>query len=186
MPSAPSARFGLALIASVAVACGGTKHGQAIGNESRTGGGADLTAAYLCSIEDGGYRYPQMPCVVKNVGDGRYVLAKLAGSQRFRGEVHAVGGGFSFDGEYYCPWGDCTQPMHGEFVRRPSGELVGRFRDSQVIVRLVPAPQNVAWGGTSYGGDAYGGFGYGGWGYGGSSYGMQIAKPPSRRKRRPC
>ncbi|HUS28010.1 MAG TPA: hypothetical protein VMZ53_05860 [Kofleriaceae bacterium] len=174
-------RFGLAILATGA-ACGGSKHDSAIGNSSRAGGGPDLTAAYLCSIEDGGYHYPQMPCVVKNVG-GKYVLAKLAGSQRFRGEVRAAANGLSFDGEYYCPWGDCTQPMHGEFVRRAGGELVGKF--DSVVVTMVPAPANVAWGGTSYGGDAYGGFGYGGWGYGGSEYGMQLAAPaPSPRSNR--
>lgn len=177
---AAAQRISLACIASAGVACGGTKHDPSLSNQAHGAGGHDMTAAYLCSIEDGGFRYPQMPCVVKSVG-GKYMLAKLAGSQRFRGEVRPVGEGFSFDGEYYCPWGDCTQPMHGEFVRRPSGELVGTFRDNQVIVRLTPAPSNTAWGGTSYGGDAYGGFGYGGMGYGGSSYGL----PPPPRNRRP-
>ena len=171
--------FGLAIVAS---ACGGTKRDSSIGNSSAGGGGRDLTAAYLCSIEDGGYHYPQMPCVVKNV-DGKFVLAKLAGSQRFRGEVRASGDGLSFDGEYYCPWGDCTQPMHGEFVRRANGELVGHFKDASVVVTMVPAPSNVAWGGTSYGGDAYGGFGYGGWGYGGSSYGAPLEQPAPRHRR---
>ena len=172
--------FGFAIVAS---ACGGTKRDSSIGNSSAGGGGRDLTAAYLCSIEDaGGYHYPQMPCVVKNV-DGKFMLAKLAGSQRFRGEVKPLGNGFTFDGEYYCPWGDCTQPMHGEFVRRPNGELVGQFKDASVTVTMVPAPANVAWGGTSYGGDAYGGFGYGGWGYGGSSYGAPPPPPPPRHRR---
>ena len=156
MASASARCLALACVA----ACGGARHEAAIGN-SAAPRERDLTAAYLCSIEDGGYHYPKMPCVVKNVG-GKYVLAKLAGSQRFRGEVRLVGDGFTFDGEYFCPWGDCTAPMHGEFVRRPNGELVGKFRDTQVVVTLVPAPANgAAWGGTSYGGDAYGGFGYG-------------------------
>jgi hypothetical protein len=171
--------FGLAMFAS---ACGGTKREQSIGNQSGRTDGGDLTAAYLCSIEDGGYRYPQMPCVVKNV-DGKFILAKMAGSQRFRGEIRRVATGFLFDGEYYCPWGDCTQAMHGEFVRRANGDLVGRFRDASVVVTLVPAPANVAWGGAGYGGDAYGGFGYGGSGYGGSGYGLQLARPPRSNQR---
>jgi len=179
-----ASRFGLACIASSVVACGGTKHSGegSIGNNAPAKQ-RDLTAAYYCSIEDSGYRYPNFPCAIHNVS-GRWVLAKLAGSQRFRGEVRPLGEGFTFDGEYFCPFGDCSAPMHGEFQRRPNGTLVGRFTDTQVVVTLTPAPANAVWGGTGYGGDAYGGFGYGGWGYGGASYGLQQPTPP-RSNRRP-
>lgn len=170
-------RLSLAFLASAATACGGAHHDSSIGNAAGGAKQRDLTAAYLCSITDSGYHYPNFPCAIRQVG-GRYVLAKLAGSQRFRGEVRPVGEGFSFDGEYFCPFGDCNAPMHGEFVRRPGGELVGRFTDTQLVVTLLPAPANAGWaGGSSYGGDAYGGFGYGGAGYGGLGYGGSNRRP---------
>src|SRR5262249_29486641 len=46
----------------------------------------DLTGAYFCSIEESGYRYPGYPCAIRKI-DGRWMLAKLAGSERFRGEI---------------------------------------------------------------------------------------------------
>lgn len=165
-----------AVLLCALAACGSAKSNGSISN-SAPQRQHDLTAQYACSIESDGYRYPPFPCAVRNV-DGKYMLAKLAGSQRFRGEVRAVGQGFTFDGEFYCPFGDCTSPMRGEFVRRPNGTLVGRFDQPSIVVTLEPS--GGAYGGTGYGGDSYGGFGYGGWGYGGSSYGLQI--PRSNRR----
>lgn len=164
-----------AVLLCALAACGGTKPSGSIGNAAPLRQ-HDLSANYLCSIESEGFRYPQFPCAVRSV-DGKYVLAKLAGSQRFRGEVKALGEGFTFDGEFYCPFGDCTAPMRGEFVRRTNGTLVGRFDQPSIVVTLEPA---AGYGGAGYGGDSYGGFGYGGWGYGGSSYGLQI--PRSNRR----
>src|SRR5687767_12846151 len=86
----------------------------------------DLTAAYHCSIRDGEYQYPPYPCAVRKI-DERWMLAKLGGSQRFRGEIKPRGDGFSFHGELYCPWGDCTQPLHGEFRAIGNGALRGSF-----------------------------------------------------------
>jgi hypothetical protein len=152
-----------ALLCAV-VACGGAKSNSAIGN--RSSAAHDISANYFCSIESDGYHYPRFPCAIRAVG-GKYELAKLGGSQRFRGEVRAVGDGFSFDGEFFCPFGDCTSPMHGEFVRRPNGTLVGTFREPAIVVTLEPSGDGGAYGGAAYGGDPYGGFGYGGTGYGG-------------------
>lgn len=160
-----------ALLCAV-VACGGAKANSSIGNRSSSS--HDLTASYFCSIESDGYKYPRFPCAIRSVGN-KFELAKLAGSQRFRGEVRVVGDGFSFDGEFFCPFGDCTSPMHGEFVRTPSGTLVGKFQQPGIVVTLEPSGN-----GAAYGGDSYGGFGYGGAEYGGATYGLQI--PRSNRR----
>ena len=154
-------RFGA--IAVVGMSCwSGRAQDTTIGN---SGGNGDLTAAYYCSIQDSGYKYPRFPCAVRKV-DGQWMLAKLAGSQRFRGTITPSRDGFSFDGELYCPWGDCSQPLHGVFRAAGDGRLRGTFRDAAMIVLLEPAP-DAAFGGASYGGDGYGGFGYGGTTYGG-------------------
>jgi hypothetical protein len=155
------------------VACGGAKSNGSIAN--RSSAQHDLRASYFCSIESEGFKYPRFPCAIRSVGN-KYELAKLGGSQRFRGEVRALGDGLSFDGEFFCPFGDCTSPMHGEFVRRPNGTLVGTFQEPAIVVTLEPDGGN----GASYGGDSYGGFGYGGASYGGASYGMQIPRSNSR------
>jgi hypothetical protein len=151
-------RFGA--IAALAISCWSGKGQERTLANTTSSGERDLTAAYYCSIQDGGYKYPAYPCAVRKI-DGRWMLAKLAGSQRFRGEVTPRGDGFAFDGELYCPWGDCTHPLHGEFASIGNGALRGTFRDASLVVVLQPAP-DAAFGGASYGGDGYGGFGYGG------------------------
>jgi hypothetical protein len=174
-----ASRFGLACIALVA--CWSNKKQPAALENSAAASKHDMAAAYLCSIEDSGFTYPQMPCAIRQV-DGRFMLAKLAGSQRFRGEVKPRGEGFSFDGEFYCPWGDCTQPLHGVFKPTGNGGYRGTFESSTVVVTLIPAPADSAWGGASYGGDGYGGFGYGGFGYGGAGYGGSPANLRNHRR----
>lgn len=168
-------RYGM--LGILAVACsGGSKNSggdTTIGNRGPlvSNNNVDMTASYWCSITSGEYEYPKMPCVIRQV-NGRFMLAKLAGSQRFRGVVRKKGEGFSFDGEFYCPYGDCTQEMHGEFRPVGDGTLRGMFSNS-IVVTLTPAPDGGAsFGGVGYGGDSYGGFGYGGWTYGGATYGM--------------
>jgi hypothetical protein len=116
---------------------------------------------YWCSISDGGFDYPQMPCTIRMV-DGRRVLAKLAGSQRIRGVITPRGDGFTFDGELFCPWGDCTKHLVGVFQPTGDGGLRGTFDDESMAITLVRAPDSSAWGGAGYGGDGYGGGGYGG------------------------
>ncbi len=151
-------RFGA--LAVLAMSCWSGKPAESTLDNRASGSETDLTGAYYCSIQDGGYKYPAYPCAVRKV-DGRWMLAKLAGSQRFRGELTPHGSGFDFDGELYCPWGDCTQPLHGVFMSLGNGALRGTFREASVVVVLQPAP-DAAFGGASYGGDGYGGFGYGG------------------------
>ena len=120
----------------------------------------DLSGVYWCSIDEAGYDYARMPCMIRKIGE-RFILAKLGGSQRFTGVVTPEADGFKFTGRLYCPWGECTQPLHGQFRAGPNNELQGKFTDDPMTVRLVHAPAD-AFGGASYGGDGYGGDGYGG------------------------
>lgn len=152
------ARFGvLASITMVACGGGGTRSTSdgTLSNQALTPGERDLTASYWCSIRSGEYDYPAMPCVVRKV-NGRYVLAKLAGSQRFRGEVRERADGLAFDGEFYCPWGDCSRPIHGVFKADGDGRLVGEFADNGIVVTMTRA-QDHAFGGAGYAGVGYGG-----------------------------
>lgn len=159
-------RFGAVACAAVALAGCGARPGQpeAVGNRAAV---ADPSGSYWCAIEDSGYLYPRFPCVIARRGE-HLALAKLAGSQRFRGEIDPDAVGFEFRGELYCPYGDCTQPLHGRFVRR-AGELIGIFTDAALIVHMT-ATTDAAFGGTGYGGDGYGDP-FGGRGYGGAAYG---------------
>ena len=167
-----SAGVRLGAVACIAMSCSARARVSTIDN--RASGERDLTAAYYCSIQDGEFHYPRFPCAMRKV-NGRWMLAKLAGSQRFRGYVTPHVAGFAFDGEFYCPWGDCSQPLHGAFEAIGGGRLRGTFRDARMIVVLEPAPDS-AFGGATYGGDGYGGFGYAG-----TTYGM----PQNARNRGP-
>ena len=90
-------------------------------------------------------------------------------------EIRPQGEGFVFAGEFYCPWGDCTQPLHGVFKAIGNGALRGTFRDATMSVLLEPAP-DAAFGGATYGGDGYGGFGYGG-----ATYGQPLKQQSNRQ-----
>jgi hypothetical protein len=118
---------------------------------------------YACSISDGGYDYPAFPCEIR-VERGSRVLEKLAGSQRFRGVVRTTGDGFSFEGEFFCPYGDCTKHLTGVFRSFGPGQYRGTFQDDPMVVTLLQVAPGM--GGASYGGAAYGGGAYGGFGYG--------------------
>lgn len=157
----------------------------------------DITGPYWCSIDQDGYDYPRYACMIKKVGN-KLMLAKLGGSQRVRGDITLdAKQGFTFDGELYCPWGDCTEPMRGKFKPNGRGGFRGelfnpaqRDEDEEITdimtLTLTPAPQN-AFGGAGYGGDGYGdpfgGRGYGGYGYGGQGYGRRRypRRPPPKR-----
>jgi hypothetical protein len=143
----------LGAIAIVAISCRGVASRETIANRARE---RDLTAAYYCSIQERDFVYPAFPCAVRKI-DGRWMLAKLGGSQRFRGELTPRGDGFAFVGELYCPFGDCARPLHGELRPIGNGKLRGTFDDASIVVVLAPAP-DAAFGGASYGGDGYGGF----------------------------
>jgi hypothetical protein len=134
---------------------------------------AALAGAYWCAITEDDYAYPRFPCAIRERG-GHLVLAKLGGSVRFDGDIVPEHGGFRFTGRMYCPWGDCTQPLHGVFAPK-SGTYHGTFSDDAMVVELVPA--------SGLGGDGYGGDAYGGGAYGGASYGNYA--PSGRRNRRP-
>lgn len=150
----------------------------------------DITGPYWCSIDQDGYDYPRYACMIKKVGD-KLMLAKLGGSQRVRGDIVLDGkDGFTFDGELYCPWGDCTEPMRGKFKPNGRGGFRGElFNPAQrtdeeditdiMTLTLTPAPQN-AFGGAGYGGDGYGDP-FGGRGYGGYGYGRRHPRRPHRR-----
>src|SRR5207302_644690 len=118
-------------------------------------------------------------CEIRVFEDHRMILVKLEGSQRFEGEIRRTAHGFRFAGRYFCPWGDCTQQIHGEFVAGPDGVFHGRFTESpQMVVSLYRAPTI---GGTSYGGIGYGGSIYGGGSYGGTRYGGHRRNRHPRR-----
>jgi hypothetical protein len=137
-----------------------------------------LSGGYWCSIESDGYRYGEFPCAIRHE-QGRYLLAKLGGSQRFDGEIVPNGEGFTFRGRFFCPYGDCTQAVNGAFVKRRDGSFQGTFAGVNVVVDLAKAPDS-AFGGAAYGGDEYGGFGYGGAGYGNA-----LIRPKFPSNRRP-
>jgi hypothetical protein len=117
-----------------------------------------LTGEYWCTITEGDYKYPRFPCAIRD-DSGHLLLAKLAGSVRFEGEIRPARDGFSFHGRMFCPWGDCTQDLNGTFAP-DGGRYVGTFRDDQMVVDLERAPAG------AFGGDTYGGAGYGGATYG--------------------
>ncbi len=155
-------------------------------NASLDPGSRDVTGAYWCSIDEDGYDYPRYPCAIKKVGD-KLVLAKLGGSQRFRGHIKLDDkDGFSFIGEVYCPDGDCNEELHGRFKPMGRGGFKGSFREETMVVHLVPAPAD-AFGGSEYAGDSYGGdpFAYGGQVYGGFGYGAHKPRIDMRGRRRP-
>jgi len=133
--------------------------------------GAMRAGMYHCSLEDGGYRYPDFPCVVNVGADGATSVEKLAGSQRFRGNLTAAGDGVAFEGQFYCPYGDCNAAIRGSFRRTGEDVWEGTFEGGHapMIVRMVYAAD--AYGGGVYGGGRYGGGVYGGGVYGGGPYG---------------
>ncbi|MDB4952738.1 MAG: hypothetical protein JWO36_307 [Myxococcales bacterium] len=158
-------RFGACVAACLAVAACHPSTG-ATPIENRALATSDVVGGYWCRIEDAGFKYERFPCAIRRVDD-HLVLAKLGGSQRFEGELLRTRDGFLFDGRFYCPWGDCTQALHGVIEPQANGTLRGTFRDAKFTVVLARAPDS-AFGGASYGGDGYGGFSDGGAVYGGT------------------
>lgn len=170
-------RFGLVIVvvAAFAPACGGKQPSSAsphpIGNQAdpmaQSGFGP---GDYVCTINEGGYDYPPFKCVVANAG-GHMTLEKVEGSVRFRGVVAPTDGGFHFDGEVYCPWGDCTEPVHAQFEVNGTA-YIAQFASKQSGPMTVTLQSTqYGYGGNGYGGYGYGGYGYGGYGYGGYGYG---------------
>jgi hypothetical protein len=147
------------------------------GGLSGMAGGVLPVGAYACSFESDGYQYPPFPCAVSMHGRDTW-LEKTGGSQRIRGTITAIGGGFHFDGEYFCPWGDCTSKTSGDFHAAGVNTWEGRVGSDggDVVVRLVYLPGGAV-GGGMYGGSMYGGGMYGGGMYGGGAYGGGMPRP---------
>jgi len=110
-------------------------------------------ALWTCQIDD----YDPQPCRLSRDGRG-WRLAKLLGSQRFRGAVIFREDGARFLGEYFCPWGDCTMGIDVDFTRdADDGAYVGQARTDGDIqpptLRFQYDPANdAAFGGAGYGG----------------------------------
>ena len=110
-----------------------------------------IVGSYRCAIEtEDGFRYPPFRCQIRVANQGGLTLTKLAGSQRFSGTLTARGDGYHFEGHTFCPFGDCTEPLEGDFYP-VAGELRAEFRDAGLIVHMTRGL-----GGESYGGDGYG------------------------------
>jgi hypothetical protein len=162
-------RFGLCAWAVIAAACGHAAGRAALSNRPPVAPSADVaTGDYACRLEEGGYQYPPFRCVVE-ARRGRTWFEKVEGSVRLRGWITRAPGGFAFDGELYCPWGDCTEHVHTLFAADRAGGYRGTVDSLQsgpitvTLSAVVPGT-----GGQGYGGGGYGGGGYGGSGYGGN------------------
>lgn len=62
-----------------------------------------LLGDWRCTFDD----YPPMACTIRKRGAG-FWLEKTQGSQRIRGKLARSGDDLTFDGEFFCPMGDCT------------------------------------------------------------------------------
>jgi hypothetical protein len=176
-------RSGTALVmVALLAACGPSQQSsiapRPIGNQADplAATGSPPIGEYLCSIQEGGYEYPPFRCIVGFEG-GRGVLEKVEGSVRFRGVIASTAAGFRFDGEVYCPWGDCTEPVSAEFRSSGGGLYIANFatrRNGPAMTVVLEPSRYAGYGGDYYGGYGYGGYGgdyYGGYGYGGYGYG---------------
>lgn len=142
----------LASLGLATAGCGGTSPPAATLSNA-AGGAAETTpsgvsdgALWTCTILD----YPSQPCRFAREGE-RWTLRKLLGSQRFRGVVtFAPDGGIDFDGERFCPWGDCTAPVQATFAPQGAGRYATLFDGEPV--RLEWDPDNA----REYGGAGYG------------------------------
>ena len=137
-------------------ACGGgsKKPATTIAN---IGGGEDVAqpdaaaagfrdgALWVCQISD----YDPQPCKLSRAGDG-WRLDKLLGSQRFSGRVDERGTSLLFDGEFFCPWGECTQAMKVEFEADGNDGYVTQFDDDALHLRYDAAAEG-EYGGAGYG-----------------------------------
>lgn len=148
------------LILGLATACGGrAAPAPTIANTAAQDAPVEVAsglrdgALWTCQIDD----YDPQPCKLSRDGSG-WRLAKLLGSQRFRGAVVFRDGGARFLGEYFCPWGDCTMAIDVDFTRdEDGGAYVGQARTDGDIqpptLRLQYDQANEAqFGGAGYGG----------------------------------
>lgn len=133
--------------------------------QAQAAGGAVAPGDYACSISSGGYQYPPFRCMVYTAENGGQVLEKVGGSQRFRGRILTEGNGFRFDGTFFCPYGDCTEDVSGNFAQEGDGMFRGTLqgaagKNSPLLVSIQYMPGGFGYGGATYGGAAYGGARY--------------------------
>lgn len=102
-------------------------------------------ALWTCQIGD----YDPLPCKLSTTPDGWY-LAKLLGSQRFKGTLAwSARDTAHFVGSYFCPWGDCGAEMDVTF-KRDTATFVTDFGGDTISLRFDAALAN-EWGGAGYG-----------------------------------
>ena len=103
----------------------------------------NLVGDYTCELRAGTIGYPPYRCVISRHADGLW-LEKTGGSQRFRGTITPTPTGFAFAGTFYCPIGDCTKEVAGDFVRGDdraySGALIARNAPGGEPVALRVSP----------------------------------------------
>jgi hypothetical protein len=123
------------VIAFTMAACGKPAPGpQAPGNDTAAEEGAAVPAAvtdgalWTCQIED----YDAQPCKFHKEADGWHV-SKLMGSQRFTGLVVFTAEGMALAGEFFCPWGECTEQFN-TVLTPGEGSFEGVVDESQVRV----------------------------------------------------
>lgn len=152
--------FGVGSAVVVAVACGGkstTPPQDPLTNNTVEPGtalepadpnvppGVRDGALWTCQIGD----YDPQPCKFHRDGN-EWRLTKLLGSQRFEGVVHFSGeASFHFVGQYFCPWGDCTEAMDLTFARGDRGYAADFGGDT--ITAQWSAELASEWGGAGYG-----------------------------------
>jgi hypothetical protein len=161
-------RFGLATFAAAALACGhAAERKEPLSNRAPAASGTLTVGEYACRLDEGGYHYPPFRCVVSRRGS-RTWLEKVGGSVRLRGWLTPHGDGFGFDGELFCPWGDCTEHVTAELASDGHGD----WRATMSTAQAGPMTMTLAYAQGGFGGAGYGGDGYGGGAYGGYGYGM--------------
>lgn len=143
-----------ALAALLTLACGGSAAPTTTPIENRGAGGPMAAgpsqrdgALWTCQIGD----YDPQPCKLTQAGDA-WRLAKLLGSQRFRGEVRFGPDVADFTGEFFCPWGDCAEPMIVRFNRVDDAEVYATTFAGDVISLRYDPQLEEAYAGAGYGG----------------------------------
>ena len=98
-----------------------------------------LVGAYRCTFQTGPYRYPPFACAIRDDG-GTLRFEKDQGSQRIRATISPTPDGFELTGTFYCPWGACTDSIHGTFRRDPQGRYLGSIHPNGSSIRVTIAP----------------------------------------------
>jgi hypothetical protein len=100
--------------------------------------GAGFIGTYKCTFTQGEYSYPPFRCSISRRGAVLW-LEKHTGSQRIRGEMTPTADGFHFSGTYFCPYGDCTRPVSGDFQCSSPRDCSGTLDDGPppTMVRLT-------------------------------------------------